>query len=47
MVERWQKDAEGILFFVSPHIAIPLSFAYKLEYFRLVYSLPQSLHFLL
>jgi hypothetical protein len=32
MVERWQKDADGILFFVSPLFAIYLSvFAYKLE----------------
>jgi hypothetical protein len=22
MVDRWQKDAEGILFFVSPRVAI-------------------------
>ena len=26
MVERWQKDADGILFFVSPHLGIRLSF---------------------
>jgi hypothetical protein len=25
MVERWQKDADGILFFVSPRVAICLS----------------------
>ena len=25
MVERWQKDADGILFFVSPCIGIRLS----------------------
>jgi hypothetical protein len=25
MVERWQKDADGILIFVSPHVAICLS----------------------
>jgi len=25
MVERWQKDADGILFFVSPHVRIRLS----------------------
>ena len=25
MVERWQKDADGILFFVSPHVGIRLS----------------------
>ena len=26
MVERWQKDADGILFFVSPHVGIRLFF---------------------
>ena len=26
MVERWQKDADGILIFVSPHISIYISF---------------------
>ena len=26
MVERWQKDADGILIFVSPHIGIYISF---------------------
>ena len=26
MVERWQKDADGILFFVGPHLGIQLSF---------------------
>jgi hypothetical protein len=25
MVERWQKDADGILFFVSPRVRIRLS----------------------
>ena len=25
MVERWQKDADGILFFVSPRVGIRLS----------------------
>jgi hypothetical protein len=25
MVDRWQKDADGILFFVSPHVGIHLS----------------------
>ena len=25
MVERWQKDADGILIFVSPHVGIHLS----------------------
>ena len=27
MAERWQKDADGILFFVSPHVANYLSCA--------------------
>ena len=43
-VERWQKDADGILIFVSPrscwHSYI---FAYKLDYRRPVCSPPQSL----
>ena len=26
MVDRWQKDADGILFFVSPRVGIRLSF---------------------
>jgi hypothetical protein len=48
MIDRWQKDADGILFFVSPRVGIHLFiFAYKLEYYRQVYSLPQSLHSLL
>jgi hypothetical protein len=25
MVERWQKDADGILIFVSPHVSILIS----------------------
>ncbi len=25
MVERWQKDADGILIFVSPHFGIHIS----------------------
>jgi hypothetical protein len=25
MVDRWQKDADGILIFVSPHVAIHIS----------------------
>jgi hypothetical protein len=25
MVDRWQKDADGILFFVSPRVGIRLS----------------------
>jgi hypothetical protein len=48
VVERWQKDADGILIFVSPRVGIRLSlvfFTYKPEYYyRPVYSLPQSLH---
>jgi hypothetical protein len=47
LVERWQKDADGILFFVSLRVGHSSIFAYKLEYYRLVYSLPQSLHSLL
>ena len=45
--ENWQKDAEGIIIFVSPSVDIHTSFANKPERFRLVYSLPQSLSFLL
>jgi hypothetical protein len=42
MVDRWQKDADGILIFVSPCISIHTS-SLKMEYYRLVYSLLQSL----
>jgi len=42
MVERWQKDADGILIFVSPRVDIHMSFGYKLVH-RLACSLPQSL----
>ena len=42
MVDRWQKDADGILFFVSPRVSEYMCFAHKLEHYRLVYSLPQS-----
>ena len=31
MVEGWQKDAEGILIFVSPRIGNPCYFMHKLE----------------
>jgi hypothetical protein len=31
MVERWQKDADGILIFVSPLIKINSCFVYELE----------------
>jgi hypothetical protein len=36
-VGRWQRDADGILFFVSPCVGIRL---FLLEYYRPVYSLP-------
>jgi hypothetical protein len=41
MVDRWQKDADGILIFVSPCIIIHTSL--RLKWSRLVYSLLQSL----
>ena len=47
MVERWQKDADGILIFVSPLVSIIILLLPKLEYYRLVYFLPQSLRSLL
>jgi hypothetical protein len=47
MVERWQKDADGILIFVSPWLTSSYYFVHKLEYYRLVCSLPQSLRYLL
>ena len=54
MVERWQKEAEGILIFVSHHGFDPHPFfffftrlASKLELCRPVYSLPSSLRYLL
>ena len=47
MVERWQKDADGILIFVSPRVAIPCCFVLELEHCRPVYSLLLSLHSLL
>jgi hypothetical protein len=42
MVEHWQKDADGILIFVSLRLNIRVSSAHELEHYRLVYSLPQS-----
>ena len=43
MVERWQKDADGILLFVRPHVCIHIYiFNINREYYRPVYSLPQS-----
>ena len=48
MVERWQKDADGILIFVRPCVYYhSYFFSHKLEYCRPVYFLPQSLPFLL
>ena len=47
MVGRWQKDADGILIFVSPRVANPCCFVHKLECYRPAYSLLQSLRSLL
>ena len=44
MVERWQKDADGILIFVSPRVSSHTSLCNKLKLYRLVYSLLPSLH---
>jgi hypothetical protein len=45
MVESWQKDAEGILLFVSPRAGIhSYIIAHKLERYRPVYSPPPLLH---
>jgi hypothetical protein len=46
MVKSWQKDADGILIFVSSSVAIHIVL-YTNRNTRPVYSLPQSLHFLL
>ena len=43
MAKRCQKDADGILIFVSPHFVIQTTKRIKTEHCRLVYSLPQSL----
>jgi len=46
MVERWQKDAGGILIFVSPQTdRHPYCFMHNREHCRPVYSLPPSLRF--
>jgi hypothetical protein len=45
MAESWQKDADGILFFVSRHLGIHISLRIKREHYRRVCSLPQSLRF--
>ena len=42
MVDRWQKDADGILIFVSPRVANPCRFVHNLEHHRPVYSLLRS-----
>ncbi len=47
MVKKWQKDAEGILIFVSLPVSVYMSLWYELELHRPVYSRPQSLCFLL
>jgi len=48
MVESWQKDADGILFFVSPPVGIhSYIIALELERHRPVYSPPLLLHSLL
>ena len=48
IVESWQKDADGILFFVSPRVGIhSYLIAHKLERYRPVYSPLLLLHFLL
>jgi hypothetical protein len=45
-VENWQKDADGILIFVSPRVGIHI-IAYKLAHYRPVYFPPQLLRCLL
>jgi hypothetical protein len=48
MVESWQKDADGILFFVSPRVGIhSYIIAHRLKRYRPVYSPPLLLHSLL
>jgi hypothetical protein len=43
MVKRWQKDADGILIFVSPCVRIHMILCTNWNA-RPVYSLQQSLH---
>jgi hypothetical protein len=43
MAESWQKDADGILIFVSLRVDIQISSCLKQEHHRLVYSPPQLL----
>jgi hypothetical protein len=45
MAERWQKDADGILIFVSPRVDKFVPLVRNLEHFRPVCSLLLSLHF--
>ena len=47
LIERWHKDADGILIFVSPHSLIGIYIVLCITgHCRLVYSLPPLLHFL-
>ena len=43
-VERWQKDADGILIFVSLCCRQFCRLVHKLEHYRPVYSQPRLLH---
>ena len=45
MAHRWQKDADGILIFVSPDIDSTLEPSDQRRYRRPAYSLPHSLHY--
>jgi hypothetical protein len=44
MAHRWQKDADGILIFVSPYINLTLEHIDECKYRRPVYSLLHSPH---
>jgi hypothetical protein len=44
MTHRWQKDADGILIFVSPYINSSLEPSDQREYRRPAYSLLHSPH---
>jgi hypothetical protein len=46
MVRRWQKDADGVRNFVSPRVGIHAALWIDLNTCRPVYSLLQSLYFL-
>jgi hypothetical protein len=47
LVERWHKDADGILIFVSPQTdRHPYCFVHKREHCRPVFFLPPSRRFL-